>query len=189
MLVDNASTSCDPVHATPNVLLAGMISLPDASMIWWKLPSSRELINTSASSDKSTQPHLRARKKNLSKFCSISVGVAPHRSPHVIGSSGLPAWAATHSAVDVLPTPGTPCNRMTRPLSLPFSRSLSGFPPTDVLSQLEAWPFTSAQITSSWPSGRARLSKPSVVPDSTLGGSSSKSTSRGTRKGKQRSYV
>jgi hypothetical protein len=36
--------------------------------------------------------------------------------PQVMGYSGFFVCAATHSAVDVFPTPGTPCNKIMQPL-------------------------------------------------------------------------
>src|SRR5262249_31557291 len=79
--------------------------------------------NTSASSKSKTHLHLRAKLQNSFKFPSSSLGEVP-RSPQVIGRSGRFNWAATHSAVVVLPTPGGPWRRIIKPSPFPWTMSI-----------------------------------------------------------------
>jgi hypothetical protein len=121
---------------------------PETTLFWAMSPFVLSPRKMSASSSNRTHPHLRARSKYDSSLSSISFGVAPPMSPHVIGNRGRPVLAATHSAVDVfpifgglsdifyryvwrsrffrnLPTPGTPCSKIMSPFPLPRTRSVS----------------------------------------------------------------
>jgi len=76
--------------------------------------------NTSASSSNSTHPHRCEFVKMCSRFFSTSLAFSP-MSPHVTGKRGRPVSSAIVSAVEDLPTPGTPCRRIIKPRPLPLT--------------------------------------------------------------------
>jgi len=93
-----------------------MIDPPETRALRARSVSALSARKTSASSNRSTQPHLCASRKQVFNLCSTLSPVLPI-SPTVILNSGHFVSFATHSVVDVLPTPGAPRSRIMRPFS------------------------------------------------------------------------
>ena len=108
---------CQQVFATSmNFVVSEMIDPPETRALRARSVSALSARKTSASSNRSTQPHLCASRKQVFNLCSTLSPVLPI-SPTVILNSGHFVSFATHSVVDVLPTPGAPRSRIMRPFS------------------------------------------------------------------------
>jgi hypothetical protein len=94
----------------------------------------------SASSRRRTHPHLCASWKLLSRLVSTSAAVSPI-SPHVIGKSGLFVVSATHSAVEVFPTPTLQSVSLSHQRSFARARTRRAMQQDD-----QAFPFTPDKI-------------------------------------------
>lgn len=141
---------------------------------------SRFIKNTSASSNKRTQPIRFARVKCRSRFFSMSAAVVP-MSPQVIEYRGRFVCAAIVSAVLVFPAPGGPCNKIISPSPFPRTRSIcvEGVCFSTTLSEdPEEWSCTKATRCSRYSSGMTSPSNPRSLASSLLSISLMRSTFR-----------
>ena len=138
----------------------GSSTSPETNAFRFRSVLSRLARNTSASSSSNTQPHLWASWKHLSRLYSTSSALSPI-SPQVMANSGRCVNSATHSAVDVFPTPGAPWRRMISPFPFPRTRSTlcrtsgASVPLSESLKCVS----TKAWTISWWPSGRTNFEK------------------------------